>query len=76
MLKATSTISTRIPYKATDNSYFLTLNTKSTFSQLRQAFIEALILYYFDSKYYIKIKIDASNYVIYDILSYLTFNYK
>lgn len=48
---------------------FLILEARLTFTKLRQAFIKALIFYYFDSKYHIRIKINISRYTIGRILS-------
>lgn len=45
---------------------------KLTFIKLKQAFIKAPIVYYFDLKYYIKIKIDASGCTISRILNQMT----
>ena len=42
--------------------------------EARLAFIEALILHFFNSKYHIQIEINASGYVINKILSQLTSN--
>ena len=58
-----------ISLKTTWNSIFLTLEAKLAFLQLRKAFTKASILYHFDLKRYIWIKIDAFNYVIGDIFS-------
>lgn len=46
-------ISTRTNIGATRKSFFLTLGTKKTYNHLRQAFIIAPILQYFDLEYYI-----------------------
>lgn len=51
---------------------FLTFKAKVAFTQLKKAFIEVLILEYFDSKYYIQIETNASSYAISKILSQLT----
>ena len=40
---------------------FLTSGAKLAFIKLRQAFVKALILYYFDSKHFIPIEIDESS---------------
>lgn len=42
------------------------------FAKLRQAFIEALIFYYFDLECHICIEINISRYVISQVLSQLT----
>ena len=54
--------------KKTRTSFF-TLKARLTFTQLRQAFVETLILHHFDPESYIQIKIDASSYTISSILS-------
>lgn len=72
MLKTiTFFISAKTPLKAIGNSNFLTPDAKLTFFRLKQAFIEVLIFYHFNSECYIGIQIDASNYSIDDILSQL-----
>ena len=48
---------------------FLTPKTKLAFTQLRQAFVEAPILYHFDPKRHIRIETDASSYAIGGLLS-------
>ncbi len=48
---------------------FLITNARRTFTGLRQAFVEALILNYFNLKHYIRIEMDASGYAIGKILS-------
>ena len=50
---------------------FLTLKARLAFIQLRQAFVEALILYYFDLECHIWIKVNASGYAIGSVLSQL-----
>ena len=50
---------------------FLTPKAKLAFTQLRQAFIEALILYYFDLESHIRIEIDELSYAIDSVLSQL-----
>ena len=42
-----------------------------TFTKLRQAFIKALILYHFDPKHHIRVKMDVSGYVIGEVLNQL-----
>ena len=54
---------------------FLTPNSKKVFNYLRQTFIKALILLYFDLKSYIQIKTNASSYAISGILNQLKLNY-
>ena len=48
---------------------FLTLDARQAFPQLRQAFIKAPILWHFDPECHIRIKTDASGYVIGGIFS-------
>ena len=48
---------------------FLTPKARLAFTQLRQAFVEALILYYFDPKSHIWIEIDESSYAISGVLN-------
>ncbi len=48
---------------------FLTFKARKTFTKLRQAFVEAPILNHFVAKYHIRIKTDASGYIIGGILS-------
>ena len=43
---------------------FLTLKVRLAFIKLKQAFIKALILHYFDLEHHIRIEIDVSGYVI------------
>ena len=51
---------------------FFTTNARRAFTKLRQAFVEAPILNYFDLEYHIWIEIDALGYAIGGILSQLT----
>ena len=51
---------------------YLTSGAKRAFTQLRQAFIKALILRHFDSECHIRIQTDVSNYAIGRVLSQLT----
>ena len=51
---------------------YLTPGAKLAFTQLRQAFTEALILRHFNPKCHIQIEIDASGYAIGRVLSQLT----
>lgn len=53
---------------------FFTLKAKLALTKLKQTFGKALILYYFNQKYHIWIKNDASDYIIYRILTQLTLN--
>ena len=48
---------------------FFTPKARLTFTQLRQVFVEAPILYYFDLESHIWIKTDALNYAISNVLS-------
>ena len=48
---------------------FLTFNVTKPFNYLKHAFIKALIFYYFNLKWYIQIKTNALDYIIYRILS-------
>lgn len=50
---------------------FLTLEAKLRFTMLKQAFIKAPILYYFDLECYICIEIDILSYAIIGVLSQL-----
>ena len=52
---------------------FLTLEARLPFTQLRQAFIEALIFDHFDAKRRIWIETDISSYAIGGVLSQLSF---
>lgn len=51
---------------------FLTSKAKITFSRLKKAFIEALILHHFDLEYHIWMKTDSSGFYLGKILSQLT----
>ncbi len=51
---------------------FLTPEARKTFTKLRQAFVETLILNHFDPEHHIRIEIDTSDYAIGGILSQLT----
>ena len=55
--------------KETLGSDFFTFGAKLTFTKLRQAFFKALILYYFDLKRHMRIRIDVSGYAISRVLS-------
>ena len=48
---------------------FLIFGARMAFTQLRQAFIKAPILYYFNPKYYIWVETDVSNYAIGKVFS-------
>ena len=51
---------------------FLTPNARQAFTQLRKAFTEAPILWYFNSEHYIRIETDSSSYAIGDVFSQIT----
>ena len=70
---AKSGIQTRLG--AMGEPIFLTLDTRDTFNQLRQAFTKALILQHFDPEWHIRIETDASGYAIKRVLSQLTSDY-
>ena len=53
---------------------FLTPNAKKTFNHLKQAFVKALILLYFDPECYIWIKTNILGYILDGILSLLNLN--
>ena len=53
-------------------SGFLTSGARKAFTELRQAFIKALILHHFDPERHIRIETDESGYAIGGILSQLT----
>ena len=53
---------------------FLIFNAKKTFNNLKQAFIKALIFWYFNLESHVWIKINASSYTINKILSQLNLN--
>ena len=53
---------------------FLIFGAKKIFTKLRQVFIEALILNYFDLEHYIQIKTNVSSYIISVIISQLVLN--
>ena len=56
-----------------DATGYLTPKARGAFTQLRQAFIEAPILWYFDPECHIRIETDASGYAITRVLSQLNF---
>ncbi len=59
--------------KNSDQSEILFIfGAMKVFTKLRQAFVKALILNYFDLEYHIWIKMDASGYTISEISSQLT----
>ena len=58
--------------KAIGPSDFLTLGAKLAFTELRQAFLKALILHHFDLEHHIRIETNASGYAIIGVLSQLT----
>ncbi len=51
---------------------FFIFRVRQIFTKLRQVFIEALILNYFNLNYYIQITTNASSYMISEIFSQLT----
>ena len=51
---------------------FLTSGARKAFTELRQAFIKAPILYHFDPERHIRVETDASGYAIGGVLSQLT----
>lgn len=53
---------------------FFILKTKNIFIHLQKAFIKILILYYFQLKYYIQIKINTLSYAINTIFSQIVFD--
>ncbi len=60
--------------KVKKRSFLLTNKARQTFNQFRDVFQYALILTHFDSKFLIKLKTNASNYEIVDIISQLQLN--
>ena len=72
ILKTTPNAGAGAPPKVVDDSTFLTPEAKLSFSQLREAFTKAPILYHFNPERYIRIETDASAYAIGGILSQLT----
>ena len=48
---------------------FLTLGAKLAFTQLKQAFVKALIFHHFDPERHIRIEIDVSGYAIGGVLT-------
>ena len=53
-------------------SDFLILEAKLLFTKLKQAFVKALILYYFDLEHYIQVETDISGYAIGGVFGKLT----
>ncbi len=51
---------------------FFNFEARKAFTKLRQVFVEALILNYFDLEYHIGIKTDTFDYMIGEILGQLT----
>lgn len=51
-----------------------TPGARIVFMKIRQKFIQALILYYFDPKYYVWIEINLSDYIINRVQNQLTTN--
>ena len=65
----------RSPFKNLNEATgYLTPNARQVFTQLKQAFIKALILQHFDLECHIRIEIDASGYVISVVVSHVTSN--
>ena len=60
------------PVRRAEEPSFLTPDARRAFTQLRQAFTEALILRHFDPERHIRIKTDVSGYVIGSVLSQMT----
>ena len=60
------------PMRRAKEPSFLTLDARQAFTQLRQAFTEALIFRHFDSERHIRIETDASSYAIGGVLSQMT----
>ena len=48
---------------------FFIFGARLAFTKLRQTFIKALLLYYFDLEYHIRIETDASDYIVSEIFS-------
>ena len=65
----------QICIRATKEPTFLTPSTKKAFNQLKQVFTKVLTFQYFDLKWYIWIKTNASGYAIGGVLSQLTFDH-
>ena len=55
--------------KTIKSSNFFISGAKLAFTELRQAFFKAPILYYFDLKHHIRIEIDVSGYAIDELFS-------
>ena len=53
-------------------SDFLTSGAKLAFTELREAFLKALILHHFNPERHIRIEMDASGYAIDEVLNQLT----
>ena len=65
----------RSPSKNSNRSTdYLILKTRLAFTKLRKMFIKAPIFEHFDLECYIRIKTDASGYIIGEVLSQLTLN--
>lgn len=60
--------------KTSPKSGFLTFEARLAFVKLKKVFIKALILYYFDLKYYIYIETNLLDYDISRIFNQLTLN--
>ena len=61
--------------RAIKKSIFLNPNAKKVFNYLKQAFIKALILQYFDLECYIQIKTNITRYAISKVLSQFNLNF-
>ena len=55
-------------------SDFFIASTWLIFTKLRQVFVKALILYYFDLKHYIRLETNTSGYAIGKVLNQLILN--
>ena len=58
--------------KTVKSLYYLVPRARLAFTKLRQVFIKALILYYFNPKYHIQIETDIVDHTIGEIFSKLT----
>ena len=58
-------------FKKTESGFFIS-RARMAFTQRRQAFIKALILYHFDLEYHIQVEIDESSYAIGGVFNQLT----
>ncbi len=71
-IQAEKSEASRAKNLSSQSGSFFPLKARKTFTELRQAFVEALILNHFDPEYYFRIKMDAFGYAIGKILSELT----